>query len=507
MRIKNSFLYSFIIILFFAITFFHGGPKMVLAVDDASSSLSGCAPGELAVYSIPTASSAPSSIVRGPDGNLWFTENARSNIGKITTNGDISEFSIPQNPIDITAGQDGNLWFTQSNSFQVGKISTGGSAEETSFMSTGTPVNITTAADGSIWFTQKIQDRVGRIIPPNTFNELTPSGSFLLASPISSGPDSTVWFGQKNGQLGQIVKVDDSGSISNSYTLPTSTNHITHLTPGPNDDLWFIENSSGIIGMITKTGSITEYTIPEGSTSPSEITLGPDNNLWYTRGNKIGQVTTNGQITEYDLAENAGSLAIALGADDNLWFTDLNRNSIVQFSLCKPISTSSSSSSSSSGAVSSSSSSGDLPSSSSSSSSSGSSVSSSSGSSISMSSSSGGVTSTPTLSSSLSGVWKGKVKIASPNGKLKSRKVVLKLCVREGELTGIVKIAKVLLKGQIISQDVKSENEVDVTVEDKNGEVQSINVQLSDGQTLLVDINDDIGTISTIKRKELKKCL
>jgi streptogramin lyase len=64
---------------------------------------------------IPTANSSPVGITAGPDGNLWFTENAGNKIGRITTTGVITEFPVPSSdssPYGITAGQDGNLWFT-----------------------------------------------------------------------------------------------------------------------------------------------------------------------------------------------------------------------------------------------------------------------------------------------------------------------------------------------------------------------------------------------------------
>ena len=66
-----------------------------------------------------TAGAQPTSIVAGPDGNLWFTEfNGGNRIGRITTAGVITEFSTGITagalPYGITAGPDGNLWFTEA---------------------------------------------------------------------------------------------------------------------------------------------------------------------------------------------------------------------------------------------------------------------------------------------------------------------------------------------------------------------------------------------------------
>ena len=68
----------------------------------------------------------PPGITAGPDGNLWFTEYSTSKIGKITTNGAITEFAAPASTYSITAGPDGNLWFTETNTYnttpKIGKI-------------------------------------------------------------------------------------------------------------------------------------------------------------------------------------------------------------------------------------------------------------------------------------------------------------------------------------------------------------------------------------------------
>jgi len=45
-------------------------------------------------YPIPTSGSYPQGITAGPDGNLWFVETAANKIGKISTAGLITEYSI-----------------------------------------------------------------------------------------------------------------------------------------------------------------------------------------------------------------------------------------------------------------------------------------------------------------------------------------------------------------------------------------------------------------------------
>ena len=56
----------------------------------------------------------PDLITAGPDGNLWFTEQAGNRIARITPDGVVTEFSaglsVGAGPRGIVSGPDGNLW-------------------------------------------------------------------------------------------------------------------------------------------------------------------------------------------------------------------------------------------------------------------------------------------------------------------------------------------------------------------------------------------------------------
>jgi virginiamycin B lyase len=71
----------------------------------------------------PTAANAtPLGIAAADDGNVWFTQNLRGNIARITADGVITEatrsidFSDPKrpDPIGITIGPTGNPWYAES---------------------------------------------------------------------------------------------------------------------------------------------------------------------------------------------------------------------------------------------------------------------------------------------------------------------------------------------------------------------------------------------------------
>ncbi len=105
------------------------------------------------------------------------------------------------------------------------------------------------------------------------------------------------------------------------------------ITVGPDNNVWFTEQSSGKIGQITPAGTITEFDVPTAAGEPTGITAGPDSNLWFTEqaGNKIGRITPAGVITEFSgLTAASAPTAIAPGSDGNLWFTEPGSNKIGQ---------------------------------------------------------------------------------------------------------------------------------------------------------------------------------
>jgi virginiamycin B lyase len=119
----------------------------------------------------------PYSIAPGPDGALWFTEATGGRIGRITTSGKVTEYSNgitpSEEPVGIAAGPDGALWFTEYESYdsyqiresKIGRITTNGKISEYSKgLSAGSgPGDIVAGPDGNMWFVEMDADRTGRL--------------------------------------------------------------------------------------------------------------------------------------------------------------------------------------------------------------------------------------------------------------------------------------------------------------------------------------------------------
>ena len=111
----------------------------------------------------------PTGEHRGPDGNLWFTEQNANKIGRITPTGAITEFPLPTPwaaPSGITSGPDGNIWFTEKAANKIGRITPTGAIREWALPTpAAAPNKITSGLDGNIWFTEQGSSSIGRITP------------------------------------------------------------------------------------------------------------------------------------------------------------------------------------------------------------------------------------------------------------------------------------------------------------------------------------------------------
>ena len=284
-----------------------------------------------------SANSRPTGIAAGPDGNIWFTQQANpARIGRITPAGVVTEFtaglSANSQPIGIAAGPDGNLWFTEpSNPARIGRITPAGVVTEfTAGLSANSqPTGIAAGPDGNLWFTEPLSPgRIGRITPAGVVTEFT-AGLSANSQPtgIAAGPDGNLWFTQQ-ANPGRIGRITPAGVVTEFTAGLSANSQPTGIAAGPDGNLWFTEQgNSGAIGRITPAGVISEFT--EGlsvDSKPTGIAAGPDGNIWFTQQanpGRIGRITPAGVITEFTegLSADSKPTGIAAGPDGNLWFT------------------------------------------------------------------------------------------------------------------------------------------------------------------------------------------
>ena len=147
---------------------------------------------ELTNFPISTPNSSPDDIAAGADGSLWFTERAGGKIGRITTEGVITEFgSGLENPRGITDGPDGNIWFSLAFVPQIGRITPDGFI--TFFPVPSLVEQITRGVGNTLLFTEFGPSKIATI---TTSGVVTESNAFLHAEPtgIVVGLRRDAWF-------------------------------------------------------------------------------------------------------------------------------------------------------------------------------------------------------------------------------------------------------------------------------------------------------------------------
>jgi len=210
-------------------------------------------------FLIPTSQSRPYSIVAGPDGALWFTEIAGSNIGRITTGGVfLPEIPVASGsaPYDIVPGTDGSsLWFTENagnNIVEISNVCKGCTPKLNPPYAIPTPnsypASITVGPDGAIWFTESGVSQVGQLTP-GSMCKTTGLDICEFRSPITQpgemavGPDAALWIVEQLGTAGKIGRIETDGTTISSFPAICCQEFITS---GPDGALWFTTNIGSV---------------------------------------------------------------------------------------------------------------------------------------------------------------------------------------------------------------------------------------------------------------------
>ncbi len=231
----------------------------------------------------------------------------------------------------ITVGADGALWFAETGANQIGRISTDGAVSEYPILTEDAMEDaqgiVGLGPDGAIWFSEDRANKLGRITPDGKVSEYDlPPGTAPVAQ-IVGGADGALWVTAVGANA--ILKLSTEGEVLAEYPLPTPDSIPAGMVAGPDGAFWFIEKGANQVGRITLDGAITEYPIPTAESAAIRLTVGPDNALWFAMigADKIGRISLDGEITEYDVP-GMGPLGLAAGADGAVWFTGYNSTEI-----------------------------------------------------------------------------------------------------------------------------------------------------------------------------------
>jgi virginiamycin B lyase len=231
----------------------------------------------------------PLDITTGPDRALWFTElghglRPQFGIGRLALDGSFREFTTGiGEPEGITSGPDGALWFTDVGHNSIGRITLDGQVTEfaipttTSSFNGGTfPDRIIVGPDRNLWFTEAATGNIGRITPHGAITEyfahFANNGGPLG---LTLGPDGALWFANPNDRV--IGRMTTQGVVTTLFHAPAGVTPY-FITTGHDRNLWYTNDGGDkAVGSMTLNGKFHQYATPDANWN---LTAGPDHAIW-----------------------------------------------------------------------------------------------------------------------------------------------------------------------------------------------------------------------------------
>lgn len=295
------------------------------------------------------------TIVTGDTGSdFWFAETAANRIGKITTQGAITEYLLPLdgfNPYSIANGPDDTLWFPYTtfttNPFSKGYIGriVGGSGEVTLYQLPDDTISsnsrITRGPNDTLWFTSGSK-QIGSATADGALTIYT-LDHVTVSLGIASGADGALWFTYSdntiNGGAG-VARITTDGSVT-FYPVPNA-DVLRDIKTGRNNDLWFTVSASAhdekVVGRITVDGTLTLYYMSQLDAHAYPYAIAHLGNGTFAFGTihggsgvsdhqYIGTITPAGdvQVFETPNGDQVEAMAYA-GWANEVWFTSTDKN-------------------------------------------------------------------------------------------------------------------------------------------------------------------------------------
>jgi virginiamycin B lyase len=206
-------------------------------------------------------------LVAGPDGGIWFIENATQRLGRFDpTTHAFTEYALPSPGANlgleiINRGAGDDLLFGLPNTNQIGvfNVATHRFTTYTSPTPLSLPQGIA-VADGAIWFTETLGQKLARVDPVTgeitefplaKFDPLDLTQLVPFPSAMMTAADGNLYI--LNGTTfggDSITRFDPVTHALTNIRTPTVASGPCDFDASSTDTLWFGELSAGRIGRL-----------------------------------------------------------------------------------------------------------------------------------------------------------------------------------------------------------------------------------------------------------------
>jgi virginiamycin B lyase len=269
------------------------------------------------------------TIVKGPDGNMWYTDYSGAELVRMSMSGAVQRFPLTSfNPTSLTVGSDGKFYSGSPSLAAIDVTTTAGAVSQKAIPSGDVVAyaGMSLGPDHNVWFAEN--KHVANITPAGVVTEYvyTSGATGNNIGSTTAGPDGNVWVTDyANSQVTQVIPstgVQKSFALGCNPTSIVSAKGSLYIDCSPQSDL----------AQVTPSGSTATVTLLKnafGFTATGEaLAVGPDGNPWFvtSQGGMIGEYDPGlGQMSFFYPPANYGTDdSLTLGPDGNMWAVDVS---------------------------------------------------------------------------------------------------------------------------------------------------------------------------------------
>jgi hypothetical protein len=213
--------------------------------------------GKVTTYKLPN-TYGPQSMALGADNHLWITtfNNFIGRISIVSGKANVTWFKHSGQGLHRIINYNGALYFAETS--KIGRISTAGSISEFTLPQPGSVQDITRGPDGNLWFTENransstANDFIGDLTPAGVVKEFPISKANGDLSGITAAGDGKLYFRQ--GDYLDAINTSGKLLLSQKLEFIAGGGSMVEDTTG---NVWYAEGVLGKIGVASVVGSVT----------------------------------------------------------------------------------------------------------------------------------------------------------------------------------------------------------------------------------------------------------